>query len=550
MNPTQPSHQILRGLSRAPARAMLRATGLNDGDLNKPMVGIANTWIEVTPCNMHLRDLAEHVKAGVRTAGGTPIEFNTIAVSDGITMGTAGMNASLVSRELIADSIELCAGAHGFDAMVALVGCDKTIPGAIMAAARLNIPTVVLYGGSIMPGRFADDDVTVQDVFEAVGACHSGLMSESDLQRLEKRACPGAGACGGQFTANTMAGAASLLGISPMALSDLPALHPDKQRAAFDAGRLVMDCLERDLRPSDLLTEAAFQNAIRGVAATGGSTNAILHLLAIAFEAKVRLHLSDFDRIAAATPVIADLKPGGKYTAPDFTMAGGTRLLTQRLHAAALISDTPTVSGHSIWREAALAQERSGQDVISTCERPFKPRGGFAILFGNLAPEGCVIKLSGHQRTKHVGPARVFDDETSAFNAVRDRQIQPGDVLVIRGVGPKGGPGMPEMLAVTAALVGAGLGDQVALITDGRFSGATRGFMVGHVAPEAAADGPIGLLQNGDQVVIDVDHKSLDVQADLSQRRPRHASDKPLTGVYAKYARLVNSAAKGAVATA
>lgn len=543
----QTSYKLTQGVSRAPARAMLKATGLSDHDLAKPLIGIANTWIEVTPCNIHLRELAEHVKRGVREAGGTPIEFNTIAVSDGITMGTPGMNASLISREVIADSIELCAGAHGFDAIVALVGCDKTIPGAIMGLVRLNRPAVVLYGGSIMPGRHQESDVTVQDVFEAVGACHAGRIDQAELQRLEDRACPGAGACGGQFTANTMAGAASLMGISPMHANDLPARHPDKNHAAFEVGHMVMRCLERDLKPSNLITQDSLANAITGVAATGGSTNAILHLLAIAAEAGVSLDLAEFDRIAVHTPVIADLKPGGRYTAPDFTAAGGMGKLVQEL--SGLLQDTPTVTGRSLFTESKLKHSPNEQRVISSTAKPFKPRGGFAILWGNIAPEGCVVKLSGHDRQKHTGPAVVFEDESSAFEAIRSGTIRPGDVLVIRNVGPKGGPGMPEMLAVTAALVGAGLGDRVALITDGRFSGATRGLMVGHVAPEAAAGGPIGQVRDGDLISIDVAQRQLHTDANLETRACLPPTQK-LTGVYAKYASHVQSASRGAVALA
>ncbi|CAM2068678.1 dihydroxy-acid dehydratase [Sulfidibacter corallicola] len=546
---TLPSDTVKKGVARAPARAMLKATGLTDEDLAKPLVAIANTWTEVTPCNVHLRELAEHVKEGVRAAGGTPIEFNTITVSDGITMGTEGMKASLVSREVVADSIELVTRGHYFDAVVAIAGCDKTLPGTVMALARLDLPSLLLYGGSIHPGRWQGKDVTVQDVFEGVGACLSGRITEDELRDLENRACPGAGACGGQFTANTMATALTVLGISPMEISEVPATDSRKPAAARKAGELVMRCLAEDLRPSDLITRESLANAVTSVSATGGSTNAVLHFLAIAREAGVPFTLDDFDRISAETPVIVDLKPGGRYTAPDLEKAGGTRLVLKRLRDGGLLMDAPTVSGLSLFEEADLAQETEEQPVVRTLAEPIKPRGGFAILKGNLAPEGCVIKLCGHDRVRHEGTARVFELEEDAFKAISAGRIQAGDVVVIRHVGPRGGPGMPEMLAVTAALIGAGLGDTVALITDGRFSGATHGFMIGHIAPEAAVGGPIALLRDGDPIVIDLSQRSLDVQADLETRRASWQPPAPnqSRGVFAKYAHSVRSASEGAI---
>jgi dihydroxy-acid dehydratase len=543
------SDALKKGLSRAPARAMLKATGLGDAELDRPLVAVVSTWTEVMPCNLHLRDLARAVKEGVRESGGTPIEFNTISVSDGVSMGTDGMRASLVSREVIADSIELVVMGHLFDAVVALVGCDKTIPAAVMALARLDVPGLVLYGGPIRPGRFAGRDVTIQDVFEAVGACAAGKMSEGDLRALEDRACPGAGACGGQFTANTMATAIALLGIAPMGAGDVPAVDPRKEGVARECGRMVMRCLEADIRPRALLTRAAIENAIAGVAATGGSTNAVLHLLAIAREAGVPLSIDDFDRVCSRTPVIADLKPGGRYTAVDLEAAGGVALVARRLFEADLLIDAPTVTGRSLRDEAMAAAERPGQDVVVSAAAPLKASGGLAILRGSLAPEGCVIKLSGHGRTSHRGPARVFDGEEAAFAAVQAGGIAAGDVVVIRQEGPRGGPGMREMLGVTAALVGRGLGDEVALVTDGRFSGATRGFMVGHVAPEAAVGGPIAFVRDGDEVLIDVESRRVDVGADLEARRRGWRPPPPRcrSGVMAKYARQVSSASHGAV---
>ncbi len=542
------SDQIKAFPDHAPARAMLRATGLTTSDLEKPLIAVVSTFSDVTPCNMHLRDLAAEVKKGVREAGGTPIEGNTIVISDGISMGTVGMRASLVSRDWIADTIELFVRGHSFDGLIVLTGCDKTIPAAAMALARLDIPGLALYGGSIMPGRFQGRDVTIMDVFEAVGACAAGKMSHADLHELETKACPGAGACGGQFTANTMATALAFLGLASMDGTDLPALHPEKPAVARAAGRAVMDMLRSGLTPRQILSREAFENAIASVMITGGSTNAVLHLLAIAREAGVLLTLEDFDRVSRITPVLADLKPGGKYAAPDLTLAGGLRLVAQRLKEQGRLFDGDTVSGKRMHAEADMAVEREGQKVLRRWDEPIKPQGGIAILRGSLAPQGCVVKLVGHDRRKHIGPARVFDNEPDAFAAVRDGRIQAGDVIVIRHVGPAGAPGMPEMLAVTAALMGVGLGDSVALITDGRFSGATHGFMVGHVAPEAAKGGPIALIADGDIITLDVDARLLEVDAPLLDRA-RTYLPKPQTeisGVLAKYALLVGSASDGA----
>jgi dihydroxy-acid dehydratase len=530
---------------------MLKATGLTDADLDRPLVAIANTWSEITPCNMHLRELAEHVKAGVRAAGGTPIECNTIVVSDGVTMGSDGMRGSLVSREVIADSIELFVMSHALDGVVALTGCDKTIPAAAMALARLDVPGLVLYGGPTEPGVFEGREVTIQDVFEAVGAHATGAMTTARLALLEDRACPGAGACGGQFTANTMSVAVTMLGLSPMGASEIAATDPAKRDAARACGELVMRMIASDVRPRALLGPGAFHNAIASVAATAGSTNAVLHLLAIAREAGVALAIDDFDRIAAATPVIADLKPGGRFTAVDMARAGGVRLLAARLLAGKLAVDAPTCTGRSLADEAASAHQAPGQQVLRTLDDPVQPRGGFAILRGSLAPDGCVVKLAGHARHEHAGPARVFDGEEAAFAAVQARQIQPGDVVVIRHEGPVGGPGMREMLAVTAALVGQGLGASIALVTDGRFSGATHGLMAGHVAPEAALGGPIAYVRDGDRITFDIAARRLDVDADLDARRRQAAPAKPpqryARGVMAKYAALVSSASEGAV---
>ena len=543
------SDAIKKGVARAPARAMLKATGLTDADLAKPLVAIANTWSDVTPCNSHLRGIAERVREGIHAAGGTPIECNTIVISDGITMGTEGMKGSLVSREVIADSIELFVRSHAFDAVVAICGCDKTIPGTVMALARLNLPSLSLYGGSIMPGHYHGHDVTIQDVFEAPGAFATGKMSEKDVCDLENVACPGAGACGGQFTANTMATAITFLGISPMGANEIPAVHPDKARAANECGKTVMDLFRRDIRPKQIITAAALRNAIASVAATGGSTNAVLHLLAIARDAGVPLTIDEFDRISAKTPILADLKPGGRFAAPDMFAAGGMRLLGKRLQEAGLLEDGMTSSGKNLFDEIREARETSKQEVIRPLSNPIKKDGGLAILRGSLAPEGCVVKLSGHERVFHSGPARVFDSEESCFEAVQRREIKPGDVVVIRYEGPKGGPGMREMLAVTAALVGQGLGESIALITDGRFSGATHGLMVGHVAPEAAHGGPIALLRDGDKITLDVRARRLDVDANLDERRAQwkpHES-RYKSGVMAKYAKLVSSASEGAV---
>jgi dihydroxy-acid dehydratase len=532
---------------------MLKAVGFTDEDLRKPIVGIANTWIEIGPCNYHLRRLAAAVKDGVREAGATPMEFNTVSVSDAITMGTEGMRMSLVSREVIADSIELVARANHFDGMVILVGCDKTIPGAAMALARLDLPGLVLYGGSIAPGRWHGHDVTIQDVFEAVGAFDAGRLSAADFAALENTACPGAGACGGQFTANTMATACEFLGISPLGSAPVPAMDSNKDLVAKDAGKLAVELLTRDLRPRQILTRASFENAIAAVAATGGSTNAVLHLLAIAKEAGVALSLEDFDRVSASVPLVADLKPGGRFVATDLYAAGGTALVAQRLvEAGRLHQALVTVTGRTIGDEASKGAEVKGQEVVRPVSAPLQPSGGLAILTGNLAPSGCVVKATKSTPRQHRGPARVFDSEEAAAEALSQGQIHAGDVVVIRYEGPKGGPGMREMLAVTAAIMGAGLGESVALITDGRFSGATRGLMAGHVAPEAAAGGPIAAVREGDIIVLDVDKRRLHVEvpdADLTARLAEWKTPAPryATGVMAKYARLVSCASQGAV---
>ena len=543
------SDAIKKGINRAPARAMLKATGLNDADLEKPLIAVANTWTDATPCNLHLRELGAKVKEGIRAAGGTPIEFNTVVVSDGISMGTEGMRASLVSREVIADSIELAVLGAMCDGVVALSGCDKTLPGTMMALARLDRPGLMLYGGSIMPGKFRGKDVTIQDVFEAVGACSAGRMTEGDLRALEDVACPGAGACGGQFTANTMSMAGEMLGLSAMGLNDVPAVDARKGGVAMRAGEIVMKLVAADLRPSKILTRAAFDNAITAVAATAGSTNAVLHLLAIAREAGIALTIDDFDAISAKTPTLTDVVPGGRFMASDLERAGGIRLVAARLAQAGLLKDSMTVSGRGILAEAAEAKETPGQEVVRPLDKPMSPRGGFAILRGSLAPEGSVVKLAGHDRRKHTGPARVFDSEEACFAAVQRREIKAGDVVVIRYEGPKGGPGMREMLGVTGALVGQRLDDSVVLLTDGRFSGATHGFMVGHVAPEAQVGGPIAFVKDGDQITIDVDTRRMDVAADLDARRAGWKAPAPRykSGVMAKYAAAVSSAAIGAV---
>lgn len=557
------SNAIKSGPARAPARAMLRATGLDDAAIARPLVAVVHTWSDVSPCNITLRDLAQHARAGVQAGGGTPVEFNTIAVTDGIAMGSDGMRASLASRETIADSIELAVSGHCLDAMVLLVGCDKTIPAAAMAAARLDVPTVTLYGGTILPGQCRTRDggtksVTVQDVFEAVGAHAAGRIDDAELHHVEMHACPGAGACGGQFTANTMAMVLTFLGLSPLQLNDIPAVHPDKAGAAHACGELVMRLL-RDGGPTPraLLTPAALRNAARAVSATAGSTNAALHLLAIAHEAGVEFGLEEFES-AASTPVIADLKPAGRYTAAELFASGGTALMAHELRVAGLLEDVATVTGRSFFTEldaacASLSEASAdgwsmpAQDIVRPVADPIKPSGGYSILYGDLAPDGCIVKLAGHGRTLFEGPARVFDSEEAAFEAVQTRCIAAGDVVVIRFEGPAGGPGMREMLAVTAALVGQGLGDEVALITDGRFSGATHGFMVGHVSPEAMHGGPIARLRDGDRVRIDVTARRIDVAADLAAREPARIAPRVTTGVLAKYARSVSSASRGAV---
>jgi len=547
------SAALTDGPERAPARAMLKGVGFSDDDLARPLIGVATTWIETMPCNLNQRELAQHVKRGIRAAGGTPMEFNTISISDGVSMGTEGMRASLVSREVIADSIELVARGHLFDGLVCLVGCDKTIPAAVMALARLDVPGLVLYNGSIAPGRFRGRDVTIQDVFEAVGAHAVGKMSDEDLLELEGVACPGAGACGGQFTANTMSTALDFLGISPAGLNGIPALHPTKSAAAEEAGRLAMDLLRRDVRPSQIITREALENAAAAIVATGGSTNGVLHLLAIARELSVPLELDDLDDIAARTPIVASLKPGGRFVATDMYEAGGVALVARELLKRELVhAGSPNVDGRSLGEIAAAVEERPGQEVVVPIETPIKPIGGLAVLRGNLAPEGCVVKLAGHERLHHRGPARVFDSEEACFAAVKERRIVPGDVVVIRYEGPAGGPGMREMLHVTGAIVGEGLGEEIALVTDGRFSGATHGLMAGHVSPEAARGGPLAALQDGDTVVIDVEARTLSVELsedELAARLARWSPPPPryATGVFAKYAALVSSASEGAV---
>jgi dihydroxy-acid dehydratase len=527
--------------------------GFSDEDLSRPIVGVANTWIEIGPCNFHLRRLSAKVKEGIRAAGGTPMEFNTISISDGISMGAEGMKCSLVSREVIADSIELVARGNHFDALVCISGCDKTNPGVVMALARLDIPGLALYGGSIAPGRIGERDLTIQDVFEAVGAYARGKIGAEELKAIEDNACPGAGACGGQFTANTMSTVMEFLGISPLGSNGIPAIADEKDEAAFNAGKLVMELLRRDLRPSQILTRKAIENAIASVAATGGSTNAVLHLLAIAREAGVELDIDDFDAISARTPLIADLKPGGRFVANDLYKAGGIQLVAKRLLDAGLLhADAMTVTANTLGEAARGVKETPGQEVLRPVSNPLKPTGGLVILHGNLAPEGCVVKVAGHERMTHKGPARVFDREEDAFQAVQKGQIKANDVVVIRYEGPKGGPGMREMLAVTAALVGAGLGDSVALLTDGRFSGATHGLMAGHVAPEAASGGPIAAVRDGDTIVFDIKNRRLDLeipQQEMDSRLRQWTPPKPryTTGVMAKYAKLVSSASEGAV---
>jgi dihydroxy-acid dehydratase len=549
------SHALTDGPDRAPARAMLKAIGFTDEDLARPLVGVATTWIETMPCNFNQRRLAEFVKEGIRAGGGTPMEFNTISVSDGVSMGTEGMKASLVSREVVADSIELVVRGHLLDGVVCLVGCDKTIPGAAMALARLDVPGLVLYNGTIYPGTYKGRDLTIVSVFEAVGAYRAGKISLEELYDIESAACPGAGACGGQFTANTMSMVMEFLGLSPAGLNGIPAEDPAKDAAARQAGELAMTLVRHDIRPSSIVTRRSIENAIASVAATGGSTNGVLHLLALAHELGIPLSIDDFDEIAARTPIVADMTPGGRYTASDLYDAGGVSLVMRELLKRDLVhGDEKNVDGRTLSKIAADARETAGQKVILPIETPLKPTGGLAILRGSLAPEGCVIKLAGHERTHHRGPARVFDSETACFEAVKNRQIKAGDVVVIRYEGPVGGPGMQEMLSVTAALVGEGLGDAVALLTDGRFSGGTHGLMIGHVAPEAALGGPIGLVAEGDEIVIDVDSRRLDLdvpEAVLAKRRAAWQQPAPryTGGVMAKYAALVSSASEGAVTT-
>ena len=540
------------GVDRAAARAMLKGVGFTDADLAKPLVGVVTNWIETMPCNLNHRLLARYVKQGIRNAGGTPIEFNTVAVSDGVTMGAPVMRASVVSLEVIADSIELVARGHHFDGIVCVVGCDKTIPAAVMALARLDLPGLVLYSGSIAPGRYRGKDVTIQDVFEAVGAHAAGTMSATEVHALESVACPGVGACGGHYTANTMATALDFLGVSAPGLNEVPANHPGKPQAAVQAGELAMKLVLEETRPSSVLTRDAFENAIASIAATGGSTNGVLHLLAIAAEAGVELSIDDFDTISSRTPIVADIKPGGRYVATDLFKAGGVALIARELVRGNFVNaDVTGVDGRTLREVAERVHERAGQDVVVSWDDPLKPTGGLAILRGNLGPDGCVVKLAGHERRYHQGPARVFDSEEACFAAVKARAIQPGDVVVIRYEGPAGGPGMREMLHVTAALVGEGLGDEVALITDGRFSGATHGLMVGHVAPEAFRGGPIAHLREGDTVTIDVDARRLDMDVaedELARRVAEWSPPEPkyATGVFAKYAATVGSAAEGA----
>ena len=555
MDPKHRSRHITDGRDRAPARAMYKSIGFTDDDLSKPLIAVANTWIETMPCNFHLRRLSAKVKEGIRAAGGTPMEFNTIAISDGETMGTEGMRASLVSREVIADSIELVCRGQLFDAAVCIVGCDKTIPAAAMALARMNLPGLVLYGGTIAAGKFHGKDVTIQDVFEAVGANAAGKMTDAELRELENVACPGAGACGGQYTANTMSTVMELIGLSPMGFNGIPAMDPRKDEAAFRCGEVVMNLLQKGIYPKDILTRPAFENAIAGVAMSGGSTNAVLHLLAIAREMGIPLAIDDFQHVSERTPLLADLKPSGRYVAADVDRAGGIPVIAKRLLDAKLAhGSTVTVTGRTFAEEANVARETPGQQVIAPLTKPLKSTGGLVILKGNLAKGGAVAKISGHERASHSGPARVFDSEEAAMQAVTSKQIKPGDVVVIRYEGPKGGPGMREMLGVTAAIVGEGLGESVALITDGRFSGATHGLMVGHVAPEAAAGGAIAAIHEGDHITIDTKTRKLELEisdAEIARRLSHWKAPAPRysTGVFAKYAALVSSAAEGAVTT-
>jgi dihydroxy-acid dehydratase len=550
---TANSAKLVRGRDRAGARAMFKAIGFTDEDLRKPIVGIANTWIETMPCNFNLRGLAEHVKRGVRAAGGTPMEFNTIAISDGITMGTEGMKASLVSREVIADSIELVGRGHMFDAVVALTACDKTTPGAAMALVRLNVPSLILYGGSIAPGKLDGRDLTIVDVYEAIGAHAAGKITDAELEAIENNACPGAGACGGQYTANTMAMIMEFIGLSPVGSASPGATDPRKEQKGYEAGVLVMDLLARGVRPRDLLTREAFENAIAAAAGTGGSTNSVLHLLALAREAGVPLVIDDFDTISRRTPIIADLRPGGKYVALDVDRAGGIQLIARRMVEGNLVhAGTQTVTGRTLGEEVASAVETPGQPVISTVAHPFKDSGGLVVLRGNLAPDGAVVKMAGHERPYHRGTARIFEREEDAMRAIERGVVVAGDVVVIRYEGPRGGPGMREMLGITGAIVGAGLGESVALVTDGRFSGGTRGLMIGHVAPEAAMRGPLAALEDGDVVTIDIEKRRIDVElpaATIAERLQSWTPPAPhyTSGVFAKYAALVSSAADGAI---
>jgi dihydroxy-acid dehydratase len=551
--PRPRSSAVFDGPDRAAARAYMKGIGFDQAALRRPTVGIANTWIEAMPCNFHLRELAEAVKEGVRDAGGTPMEFNSIAISDGITMGTEGMKTSLVSREVIADSIELTVRGYQFDAVVALSGCDKTIPGAVMALARLDVPGVMLYGGSIAPGHWRGRDVTIQDVFEAIGAHAAGELSDDDLAELEGCASPGAGACGGQFTANTMACAFEAMGISAMGSAMVPAMNGEKADVAREAGRLAVKALAEDLRPSRVITDESLENAIACVCASGGSTNGVLHLLAVAREAGLELEIDDFERISRKTPLLADLKPSGNFVATDLYKAGGVGVIAKRLAEAGVLHGAAmTVTGRTVGQEAEATEETPGQVVVRPADDPLKPEGGFAIMRGNLAPDGCVVKLAGTERLSQTGPARVFESEEDAFAAVSAQAIEPGDIVVIRNEGPAGGPGMREMLHVTAALVGEGLGEEVALLTDGRFSGATHGLMAGHVAPEAVRGGPIGAIHDGDEISFDVEARRLDVglsDEQIAERLAAYAPPDPhyTSGVMAKYARSVSSASEGAV---
>ena len=558
-DPTDPAKRhsatLTDGPDRAPARAMLKAIGFTDDDLARPLIGVATTWIETMPCNYNQRRLAESVKVGVRAAGGTPMEFNTIAISDGVTMGTEGMKASLISREVIADSIELTARGHLFDGVVCLVGCDKTIPAAAMALARLDIPGLVLYNGTIYPGVYKGANADIVSVFEAVGAYRAGKITLDELYGIENAACPGAGACGGQYTANTMSTVMEFIGLSPAGLNGIPAEDPKKDEAARRSGELVMDLVRRDVRPKDIVDRRALENAIASVAATGGSTNGVLHLLAIAHEFGIPLSIDEFGTIADRTPLIADMKPGGRFSAAEMYDAGGVALVGRELVKRGLLhADAQTVDGRTIGEIAAAVVETPGQEVVVPIETPIKPVGGLTILRGSLAPDGCVVKLAGHERRHHRGPARVFESEEDCFEAVKAQRIRPGDVIVIRHEGPAGGPGMREMLGVTAALVGEGLGESVALLTDGRFSGGTHGLMIGHVAPEAALGGPIAVVEEGDEIVIDVDRNALDLAVPAAEIEARLAAWSPPPpryrgGVMAKYASLVSSASEGAVTT-